>query len=180
MFVAQGIFGNWNGWLFICCLVIKLILECCINASLGRHARRGINNTQLRDTAILTAEVLKRSRWYHFLHEMLVTALQREFGVPLRCWPYTLLFGKLKTLPGYHHRRYATESTVTGSKNTSRKQITVVSDDGRVNWGQLSLKEKAARTTQQTFNFGVILAGALMTVRRTSTAWTKLKSCREA
>lgn len=173
-------FGNWNtrllNLLFSHQAYSGLLYKC-----FAWQARPGIYNTPVTDTVILTAEFfLERSRWYHSLHEMLVTALQRELGVPLRCWPYTLLFSKLKTLPGYHHKRYATESTVTGSKITSRKQITVVSDDGRVSWGQLSLKEKAARTTQQTFNFGVILAGALMTVSKKSTAWTKLNSCREA
>ncbi|KMU78329.1 import inner membrane translocase subunit tim-21 [Coccidioides immitis RMSCC 3703] len=44
-----------------------------------------------------------------------------------------------------------------------RKQITVASDDGRVRWGELSGREKAARATQQSVNFLVILVGAVMT-----------------
>lgn len=65
-------------------------------------------------------------------------------------------------LPFAIHRYYATSNSLAGTLSTSsRKQVTVGNDDGRVPWGQLSAGEKAARTTQQTFNFGVILAGAL-------------------
>ncbi len=67
-----------------------------------------------------------------------------------------------QSLPFAIHRHYATSNTLAGtSKPSSRKQVTIGNDDGRVPWGQLSTGEKAARTTQQTFNFGVILAGAV-------------------
>jgi import inner membrane translocase subunit TIM21 len=46
-----------------------------------------------------------------------------------------------------------------------RKGVTVLNDDGRVAWGELSGKEKVARTTQQTFNFSMIILGAVLTVR---------------
>lgn len=60
------------------------------------------------------------------------------------------------------HRFYATSNILAKiTKTSSRKQVTIGNDDGRVPWGQLSTREKAARTTQQTFNFGVILAGAI-------------------
>ncbi|KAI9840368.1 MAG: mitochondrial import inner membrane translocase subunit tim21 [Sclerophora amabilis] len=62
-------------------------------------------------------------------------------------------------------RRIASHSSLGGSKSSSRKQITIASDDGRVQWGELSKREKAARTTQQSFNFFVILTGVVMTVR---------------
>lgn len=39
-----------------------------------------------------------------------------------------------------------------------------MNDDGRVAWGQLSPMEKAARTTQQSFNIGLIVVGAILTV----------------
>ena len=42
--------------------------------------------------------------------------------------------------------------------------MTIRNDDGRVEWNELTIGEKAARTTQQTFNFGVILAGLAGTV----------------
>ncbi|KAI5284714.1 mitochondrial import inner membrane translocase subunit tim21 [Ascosphaera acerosa] len=41
--------------------------------------------------------------------------------------------------------------------------VTVASDDGHVRWGELSAREKTARATQQTLNFGLIVAGALLT-----------------
>ncbi|KAL8648324.1 MAG: hypothetical protein Q9226_006043 [Calogaya cf. arnoldii] len=62
-----------------------------------------------------------------------------------------------------HCRGYATQDTLGGLPKVSRKQITVANDDGRVNWKELSVTEKAARTTQQTFNLGVILTGLVMT-----------------
>ncbi|KAL8678899.1 MAG: hypothetical protein Q9186_004793 [Xanthomendoza sp. 1 TL-2023] len=58
---------------------------------------------------------------------------------------------------------YATQDTVGNLPKASRKQITVANDDGRVHWKELSVKEKVSRTTQQTFNFGVILTGLVMT-----------------
>ena len=47
-----------------------------------------------------------------------------------------------------------------------RKHITVVSDDGRLQWSDLSRGEKAARATQQSINFLVVAIGAVMTVGR--------------
>ncbi|KAF2098793.1 TIM21-domain-containing protein [Rhizodiscina lignyota] len=62
-------------------------------------------------------------------------------------------------------RQYATQSSLGGNpKNSSgRRQVTIASDDGRINWNELSTREKAARTTQQSFNLFVILAGVIMT-----------------
>ncbi|MCJ1302824.1 hypothetical protein MMC08_005629 [Hypocenomyce scalaris] len=71
---------------------------------------------------------------------------------------------KRKRFPSGLARSYATQNALGGTAGPSRKQITVASDDGRVRWSDLSTREKAARTTQQTFNFGIILAGMVMTV----------------
>lgn len=60
-------------------------------------------------------------------------------------------------------RNYATQDTLRGTSTPSRKQVTVVNDDGRISWKELSVKEKAARATQQTFNLGIILSGLVMT-----------------
>ena len=62
-------------------------------------------------------------------------------------------------------RGYATQDTLgrATTPTASRKQVTVVNDDGKVNWKDLSATEKAARTTQQTFHFGIILTGLVMT-----------------
>lgn len=46
----------------------------------------------------------------------------------------------------------------------SRRAITVTTDDGRYNWSELSTSEKAARTTQQSFNFLLVTAGAIGTI----------------
>ena len=54
------------------------------------------------------------------------------------------------------------------TNSTSRKHVTVVNDDGRVRWGELSAREKAARTTQQGINLVVVIAGVALTVCFTS------------
>ena len=54
------------------------------------------------------------------------------------------------------------------TSSTSRKHVTVVNDDGRVRWGELSAREKAARTTQQGINLVVVIAGVALTVCFTS------------
>ena len=61
--------------------------------------------------------------------------------------------------------RYATTSGTRNTSKSSRRSVTVANDDGRVQWQDLSIGEKAARTTQQTFNFGLVLAGFAGTVR---------------
>ncbi|PMD20086.1 TIM21-domain-containing protein [Hyaloscypha hepaticicola] len=63
-------------------------------------------------------------------------------------------------------RLYATETglgTSNASSRPRRKAVTAFNDDGRVPWGELSGKEKAARATQQTFNFSFIIVGAVLT-----------------
>lgn len=64
-------------------------------------------------------------------------------------------------------RLYATQTGLGNSSPTPRprrKAVTAFNDDGRVAWGNLSPREKAARTTQQTFNFGFIILGGILTV----------------
>lgn len=63
-------------------------------------------------------------------------------------------------------RPYTSQTSSANPPSSSRKQVTIINDDGRIQWKDLSVREKAARTTQQTFNFGVVLTGLLMTVRR--------------
>lgn len=62
-------------------------------------------------------------------------------------------------IPAEGLRAYASQT----SAGASRKQVTLANDDGRVQWKDLSRREKAARTTQQTFNFGLIITGIVMT-----------------
>ena len=79
------------------------------------------------------------------------------------CWPVPATCGAFPAFVrssalSHQLRRYATQST------SSRKQITIASDDGRLRWNELSAREKAARTTQQSFNLLVVVGGILMTV----------------
>ncbi|RFU28486.1 hypothetical protein B7463_g7866, partial [Scytalidium lignicola] len=61
-------------------------------------------------------------------------------------------------------RFYATQTGLGTTRPTSRrKQVTALNDDGRVAWGELSTREKVARTTQQTFNFTFIILGTVLT-----------------
>lgn len=62
-------------------------------------------------------------------------------------------------------RHYATQGSLGGnSTGSSRKQISVMTDDGRYKWSELSGKEKVARATQQSFNFVIVIVGVVMTV----------------
>ncbi|KAF9870352.1 hypothetical protein CkaCkLH20_12199 [Colletotrichum karsti] len=60
-------------------------------------------------------------------------------------------------------RQYATQTGLgaTASSKPKRRTVTPFNDTGAVPWADLSAGEKAARATQQTFNFGLILAGLL-------------------
>lgn len=51
-----------------------------------------------------------------------------------------------------------------GPSTSKRRGVTVLSDDGRYGWGELTGREKVARATQQSVNFVVVLAGAVLTV----------------
>lgn len=62
------------------------------------------------------------------------------------------------------HVRLATSSPLPDESTVSRRRaVTVVNDTGRVPWSQLTLGERAARTTQQGFNFGLVLLGIGLT-----------------
>ncbi|OQE42394.1 hypothetical protein PENCOP_c004G03474 [Penicillium coprophilum] len=63
-------------------------------------------------------------------------------------------------------RLYATQNNIGSGPHIlspKKKAVTVFSDDGRVKWGDLSRGEKLARTTQQSFNFVIVLVGAVLT-----------------
>lgn len=64
-------------------------------------------------------------------------------------------------------RAYATQTGL-GSAATpkpKRKGVTPFNDTGFVPWSELSAAEKAARATQQSYNFGLIIVGLVLTVR---------------
>lgn len=63
-------------------------------------------------------------------------------------------------------RPYATQTSLgTTPQGPQRKRVTAFNDDGRVAWKDLSVGEKAGRATQQSFNFGLIMVGLVLTVR---------------
>ncbi|KAG6041381.1 mitochondrial import inner membrane translocase subunit tim21 [Claviceps citrina] len=60
---------------------------------------------------------------------------------------------------------YATQTNPGSGRTLSpkRRSVTPFNDDGYVPWKELSVAEKAARATQQTFNFGIVLVGVVFT-----------------
>lgn len=56
-------------------------------------------------------------------------------------------------------RQYAT-----AQETAKRRSVTPFNDDGHVPWTQLSAGEKAGRAVQQTFNFGLVILGVVLTV----------------
>ena len=79
------------------------------------------------------------------------------------------------------HSRYPSSSqarclATVSSASSRRKAVTVLSDDGATPWTDLSTGEKAARTAQQTFNFGLVIVGACMTGGIVWLLWTNVAS----
>lgn len=64
-------------------------------------------------------------------------------------------------------RSYATQNSLgtTPTPGPRRRTVTPFNDDGRVAWKDLSAGEKTARATQQSFNFGLVIVGLVLTVR---------------
>ena len=64
-------------------------------------------------------------------------------------------------------RTYAAQpgsaSSSTGSPK--RRAVTPFNDNGSVPWGELSGAGKVSRATQQTFNFGLVVVGMVLTVK---------------
>lgn len=62
-------------------------------------------------------------------------------------------------------RSFATQNTQGPTPlGPKRRSVTPFNDDGYVPWSELSAPEKAARATQQSFNFGLVLVGLVLTV----------------
>lgn len=69
--------------------------------------------------------------------------------------------------PSLLSRTYATtQNNTSGASNIGpkRRSVTPFNDDGYVSWTNLSAGEKAARATQQSFNFGMVIVGLVLTV----------------
>ncbi|KAI0523675.1 import inner membrane translocase subunit tim-21, mitochondrial [Xylaria bambusicola] len=61
-------------------------------------------------------------------------------------------------------RSYATHrDTAKASSASRRKAVTPFNDDGFIPWRELSAAEKVSRATQQSFNFGLVAVGLLLT-----------------
>ncbi|KPM35597.1 Mitochondrial import inner membrane translocase subunit TIM21 [Neonectria ditissima] len=63
-------------------------------------------------------------------------------------------------------RLYSTQNSLGAAPQGPKrrtKTVTPFNDDGFVPWNELSAGEKAARATQQSFNFGMILVGLVLT-----------------
>ncbi|KAK4199410.1 putative mitochondrial import inner membrane translocase subunit tim-21 precursor [Triangularia verruculosa] len=70
------------------------------------------------------------------------------------------------TVPLLSPRRYATHHQPSSSKSESepkRRSVTPFNDTGSVPWSSLSVLEKGARASQQTFNFGLVILGLTLT-----------------
>ncbi|RMY95574.1 hypothetical protein D0862_08735 [Hortaea werneckii] len=87
-------------------------------------------------------------------------------AVPTTMLPRALRAQSLRStsLMSKPQTRAATTSQMPNSSPTPRRRsVTVSNDTGYVPWKDLSAGEKAARSTQQSFNFGVVLLGAGLT-----------------
>ncbi|KAF7550078.1 hypothetical protein G7046_g8135 [Stylonectria norvegica] len=74
-------------------------------------------------------------------------------------------------------RHYATQNSLgTTATGPKRRKVTPFNDDGFVPWNQLSSGEKAARATQQSFNFGLIAVGLVLTTGVAYFMWTDVFS----
>ncbi|OTB03715.1 hypothetical protein M426DRAFT_321422 [Hypoxylon sp. CI-4A] len=61
-------------------------------------------------------------------------------------------------------RGYTTQHGLGNNPTASkRRAVTPFNDDGLVPWSRLSVAEKASRATQQTFNFGLVIVGLVLT-----------------
>ena len=54
--------------------------------------------------------------------------------------------------------------TYATAPESRRRSVTPFDDDGRVPWTELSAAGKTARAVQQTFNFGLVVGGLVLTV----------------
>ena len=73
-------------------------------------------------------------------------------------------------------RFYATQSNPGSTPRPRRRNVTVLNDDGRYEWSELSGKEKVSRATQQSVNFMVVIAGAVLTGGVFYLFWTEIVS----
>ncbi|KAM0524589.1 hypothetical protein ACHAPE_000687 [Trichoderma viride] len=75
-------------------------------------------------------------------------------------------------------RTYATQTGLgaTATSKPKRRTVTPFNDTGFVPWSELSASEKAARATQQSYNFGMIIVGLVATGFVTYFLWSDVFS----
>ncbi|KAL6896468.1 TIM21 domain-containing protein [Trichoderma evansii] len=75
-------------------------------------------------------------------------------------------------------RTYATQTGLgaAATPKPKRRGVTPFNDTGFVPWSELSAAEKAARATQQSYNFGMIIVGLIATGGVTYFLWTDVFS----
>jgi import inner membrane translocase subunit TIM21 len=66
-------------------------------------------------------------------------------------------------IPHFVPRRFATHHQTSSTPESRRRSVTPFDDDGHVPWTNLSAGEKTGRAVQQTFNFGMVIVGLVMT-----------------
>lgn len=80
----------------------------------------------------------------------------------------TFLGSHSQVAPLILQRSYATQnslgSAAAAASGPKRRTVTPFNDDGHVPWADLSAGEKTARAAQQSFNFGLIIVGIVLTV----------------
>ncbi|KAK4240911.1 TIM21-domain-containing protein [Achaetomium macrosporum] len=76
---------------------------------------------------------------------------------------HPLLWLVAPNCPRYPSRHYATQHQQSSTSESRRRAVTPFNDDGHVPWTELSAGEKTARAAQQTFNFGMVILGVLLT-----------------
>ncbi|KAI1468692.1 mitochondrial import inner membrane translocase subunit TIM21 [Daldinia caldariorum] len=87
--------------------------------------------------------------------------------LPLRSFGSPAIIPRLQQ-PAIACRTYATHHSTnhnqgSNSAASKRKAVTPFNDTGFVPWNELSIGEKASRATQQTFNFGLVVVGLVLT-----------------
>lgn len=78
--------------------------------------------------------------------------------------------------PLFWTRSYASQTGLEATPGPRRRSVTPLNDDGVVPWSELSAAEKAARATQQSFNFGMVVLGLVFTGSVGYFLWTDVFS----
>ncbi|KAI0852581.1 mitochondrial import inner membrane translocase subunit TIM21 [Daldinia vernicosa] len=85
--------------------------------------------------------------------------------LPIRSFGSPTIIPRLQ--PTIAYRTYATHhsqpTNSAASAASKRRAVTPFNDNGFVPWSELSVGEKASRATQQTFNFGLVVVGLVLT-----------------